>query len=155
VWSENDTKLSFLNIFFVAAPGNRIHIQSSKEAFQDVNGQYLTENADLWNFTLSGLNIENRFPPIVATVSNSSITHEVTFNNSLATYEYFMGPAHTAGTPEPMLPTIYESDDHKTITFEVTAWESGEAVVDITYEAQDIYGNVVTNGQLFKYNVTP
>jgi len=154
-WSDNDTELTLTNIFFVADPGNRIHIQSSKEAFEDVNGQYITENADLWNFTLSGLNIMSRIPTLDATVTNSSILHEITFNNPIATYEYFMGPSHTAGTPEPLMPTIYVSVDNKTITFEVNLWEFDSSTVEVTYEAQDIYGNVVINGQLVKYNVSP
>ena len=152
-WSDNDTELTLTNIFFVADPGNRIHIQSSKEAFEDVNGQYITENADLWNFTLSGLNIMSRIPTLDVTVTNLSILHEVTFNNSLATWEYFMGPSHTAGSPDPLPPIFYISNSNMTITFEVTSWESSSSVVDITYEAIDIYGNVVKNGQLFMYNV--
>ena len=151
VWSENDTKLSLVNFFFIANPGNRIHFISSKEAFQDVNGQYLTENADLWNFTLSGLNIMSRIPTFDVTVTNSSILHEITFNSPIATYEYFMGPDHTAGSSDPLPPTIYISDDSKTITFEVNLWEFDSSTVEVTYEAQDIYGNVVINGQLLKY----
>ena len=143
--------LTLTNIFFVADPGNRIHIQSSKEAFEDVNGQYITENADLWNFTLSGLNIMSRIPTLDVTVTNSSILHEITFNSPIATYEYFMGPSHTAGTPEPLMPTIYVSVDNKTITLEVNLWEFDSSTVEVTYEAQDIYGNVVINGQLLKY----
>jgi hypothetical protein len=153
VWSEGDSKFSLVNLYFTADPGSKIHFQSSREAFQDVNGQFLTENAELWNFTLSGLNVTSRFPPIGATVANSSITHEVIFNNSLATWESFMGPGHTAGNPTPFPPTIYISADLKTITFEVSSWASGSSIVDITYEAQDIFGNVVINGQLFNYNV--
>lgn len=155
IWSDDDTKMTMTNFFFIANPGNSVHIQASKEAFQDTNGQYLTENADLLNYTLAGLNITYRSPTIDVTVANSSIIHEITFNNSLATLEYFMGPSHTAGTPEPLSPTFHISTDDKTITFEVDSWQHGSSIVDITYEAMDVFGNVVINGQLLKYDLSP
>ncbi|MFH1710603.1 MAG: hypothetical protein ABH860_06045 [bacterium] len=53
VWSDDDTKLTLRNVFFIASPGNKVHFQASREAFQDVSGLYITENAILWSFTLS------------------------------------------------------------------------------------------------------
>jgi len=154
VWSENDTKLSFVNLFFIANPGNRIHFISSQEAFQDANGQYLTENADLWNFTLSGLNILSRDPSIDAVVTDGGLTAEVVFNNPVdpSSFLVYTGPYHTAGAP-----ATYEgsfSNSNTTLTFEVSDWPGvPPVVVDITYEANDIYGDAVTNGQLVKYNL--
>lgn len=157
VWSEDDSKLTITNFFFIANPGNRIHIQASKEAFQDVNGLYLTENADLWNFTLSGLNIVSRFPTIDAMISNVATTIVATFDNSVATVSFAVGTGegHTAGMSIPPLPLLSYSwsDSDKTLSVENISWEAASGTVDITYEAVDIYGNVVTNGQLFKYNV--
>lgn len=154
-WSEDDSKLTITNVFFVSNPGNRIHIQSSREAFQDVNGLFLTENADLWNFTLSGLNIVDRYPTIDATISNVPTTIVATFDNSVVTVSFApgTGEGHTAGTPIPSSPTYTWSDSDKTLSIENISWEASSGTVDITYEAIDIYGNVVTNGQLFKYNV--
>ncbi len=154
VWSESDSKLTITNIFFIANPGNSIHVQSSKEAFQDVNGQYLTENANLWNYTLSGLNIVSRNPSIDAVVTNGGLTAEVVFNNPVdpGSFLVYIGPDHTAGAP-----TTYEgsfSNSNTTLSFEVSDWPGvPPVVVDITYEAMDIYGNVVLNGQLVKYTV--
>ena len=51
-WSESDTKLTITNIFFIPVPGNVVHIISSKESFQDTNGNFLTEGIDLWNYTV-------------------------------------------------------------------------------------------------------
>ena len=153
-WSDNDTKLTITNVFFVADPGNTIHIQSSKEGFQDINGQYLTENADLWNFTLSGLTIVSRDPSIEAVVTDGGLTAEVVFNNSVdpSSFLVYIGPYHTAGAP-----TTYEgsfSNSNTTLSFEVSDWPGvPPVVVDITYEAIDIFGNVVTNGQLVKYKL--
>ncbi len=154
VWSESDSRLTVTNLFFVAFPGNRMHIQSSKEAFQDVNGQYLTENADLWDFTLSGLNIVSRRPGIGSVETDGGLTSEVVFNNSVdpGSFLVFTGPDHTAGAP-----TTYEgtfSNSNTVLSFEVSNWPgTPPMVVDITYEAMDIYGNVVLNGQLVKYTV--
>jgi hypothetical protein len=156
IWSDDDTKLTFANIFFIANPGNRIHIQTSKEAFQDVNGQYLTENADLWNFTLAGLYVISRFPTIDATVPNIPMTLVATFDNPVVTsgFSAGLGSGHTAGAPIPSVPTITWSNSDKTVNVENISWEASPGkVVEITYEAIDIYGNIVTNGQLFKYNV--
>jgi hypothetical protein len=154
-WSEDDSKLTITNVFFVANPGNRIHIQSSKEAFQDVNGQYLTENADLWNFTLSGLNIVDRYPTIDATISNVPTTIVATFDNSVATVSFAVGTGeeHTAGLSIPYPPSYTWTNSDKTLSIENVSWEASSGTVDVTYEAIDIYGNVVTNGQLFKFNV--
>jgi len=154
IWSDDDTKLTMTNFFFIANPGNRVHFQTSKEAFQDTNGQYITENANLWNFTLSGLNIVSRFPTIDATVTDGGLTSEVVFNNPVdpSSFLVYTGPDHTAGAP-----TTYEgsfSNSNITLSFEVSDWPgTPPVVVDITYEAIDIFGNVVTNGQLVKYTV--
>jgi hypothetical protein len=153
-WSDDDTVLTMTNFFFIANPGNRVHIQASKEAIQDVNGQYLTENADLWNFTLSGLNIVSREPDINAFVTDGGLTAEVVFNNPVdpSSFLVYIGPNHTAGAP-----ATYEgsfSNSNTTLSFEVSDWPGvPPVVVDITYEAIDIFGNVVTNGQLVKYNL--
>jgi len=53
VWSEDNTKLTIKNVYFTSIEaGARVHITASREAFQDVNGLYLQENANLWNYTL-------------------------------------------------------------------------------------------------------
>jgi hypothetical protein len=153
-WSDDDTKLTMSNFFFIANPGNKVHFQTSKEAFQDTNGQFVTENADLLNYTLAGLNIVSRNPSIDAVVTDGGLTSEVVFNNPVdpSSFLVFMGPDHTAGAP-----TTYEgsfSNSNTTLSFEVSDWPgTPPVVVDITYEAIDIFGNLVTNGQLVKYIV--
>lgn len=53
VWSSNNTVLTVNNVFLISADANgRVHILSSREAFQDKNGLFLPENTDLWNYTL-------------------------------------------------------------------------------------------------------
>jgi hypothetical protein len=153
-WSEDNTKLTLTKIFFIADPGNRIHIQSSREAFEDENGQFLTENADLWNFTLSGLNIVDRSPSIEAVISNVPTTIVATFDNPVATGSFAVGTgeSHTAGMSIPFPPSYSWTNSDKTLTIENISWEAS-GTIDITYEAVDIYGNVVTNGQLFKFTV--
>ncbi len=155
VWSEDNSKLTLVNLFFTADSGNRIHIQSSREAFQDVNGLYLTENADLWSFTVSGLNIVSRYPTIDATISNIPTTAVATFDNSVVTASFLIstGEGHTAGMPIPSPPSFTWSNSDKTLSIENVSWEAASGTVNITYEAIDIYGNVVTNGQLFNYNL--
>jgi hypothetical protein len=54
-WSESDTKLTITNVIFVPVPGNVVHIISSKESFQDTNGNFLGEGIDLWNYTLEAI----------------------------------------------------------------------------------------------------
>jgi hypothetical protein len=154
VWSDDDTKLSLVNFFFTAAPGNTIHFQSSREAFQDVNGLFLSENADLWNFTLSGLNIVGRSPTIDAAISNVPITAVATFDDPVVTGSFSVGTGagHTAGLPIPNPPAFTWSNGNKTLSIVNVSWES-TGTVNITYEAVDIYGNAVTNGQLFRYSV--
>ena len=52
-WEEDNTKLTILNVSFVSLEsGARVHILASKEAFQDMNGLYLIEGADLWSYTI-------------------------------------------------------------------------------------------------------
>jgi hypothetical protein len=155
-WSDDDTKLTMANFFFIANPGNRVHMQASKEAIQDTNGQYLTENADLFNYTLAGLYVTERYPTIDAIITNIPITIVATFDNSVVTSEFLagMGPDHTAGSPIPALPSVTWSNSDKTVSIENISWEASPGnVVEITYEAMDIYGNIVTNGQLLKYKL--
>jgi hypothetical protein len=119
------------------------------------HGQFLTENADLWNFTLSGLNIVSRFPTIDATISNVPTTIVATFDNSLVIVSFAVGTGegHTAGLSIPYPPSYTWSNSDKTLSVENISWEAASGTVDITYEAIDIYGNAVSNGQLFKFNV--
>lgn len=52
-WEEDNTKLIISNVFFTSIESAaRVHLIASKEAFEDNNGLYLQENADLWNYTL-------------------------------------------------------------------------------------------------------
>lgn len=53
VWSENSTKLTIRNVIFTSTEaGARVHMIASREAFEDMNGLYLQEDANLWNYTL-------------------------------------------------------------------------------------------------------
>jgi len=156
IWSDDDTKMTFTNIFFVANAGSRIHYQASMEAFQDRNGLYLAESTDLWNFTLSGLCVVSRSPTNDSSVPNSPMTLVATFDNSVSTGTFTagLGISHTAGAPIPSSPSIAWSNSNKTVSIGNITWEaSPPKVVDITYEATDIYGNVTRNGQLFKFNL--
>ena len=38
-WSDDDTKLTMKNFFMIANPGNKVHFQTSREAFQDKIGR--------------------------------------------------------------------------------------------------------------------
>lgn len=149
-WSESNTKLTFTNFFMIAFPGSRVHIVASRDAFVDVNGQDLSENADLWDYDLAGIDVTFRDPAIGDTLSNGVMTLEAVFNNPVATIEIATGPTHTAGAPAAVneLFTLPSS----ILTFEVDTWAS-TGVADITYEAVDVYGNVNSNGQLFLFNV--
>jgi hypothetical protein len=152
-WSNSDTQLTISNVFFIANPGNKVHILSSREAFTDTDGQMLTENAILWDYTLSGFNIISRSPTIDATVNDEGLTIEAVFNNpvDVTTFVIATGESHTAGTPAGI---TWEWDASNTLlTAEATDWPNMPGVVDITYGAKDIYGNVVTNGQLVRYNL--
>jgi hypothetical protein len=155
IWSEDNSRLSLVNLYFTANSGDKIHFQSSREAFQDVNGLYLPENSELWNFTLSGLNIVDRSPTIDATISNIQTTIVATFDNPVVTGSFLAitGEGHTAGKPIPLLPSFTWSNSDRTLSIPNVSWEAASGTVNITYEAVDIYGNVVTDGQLFKYDV--
>ena len=133
-------------------------MQASLEAFQDRNGLYLAESTDLWNFTLSGLCVVSRSPTIDAdaTIPNSPMTLVATFDNSVSTGTFTagLGISHTAGASIPSSPSIVWSNLNKTVSIGSITWEASPGkVVDITYEATDIYGNVTRNGQLFKFNL--
>ena len=53
VWSDDNTVLTIRNVFFISTEAAaRVHIISSREAFIDTNGLYITEGAKLWNYTL-------------------------------------------------------------------------------------------------------
>ena len=155
IWSEDNSRLSIVNMYFTASSGNSIHFQSSKEAFQDVNGLFLPENSDLWTFTLSGLNVVSRYPTIDAVISNIPTTIVATFDNSVVTGSFLAatGEGHTAGKSIPYPPSFTWSNSNKILSISNVSWEAASGTVDITYEAVDIYGNVVTNGQLFNYDV--
>jgi len=156
IWSDDDTVLTMTNFFFIANPGNRVHIQASKEAIQDKNGQFLTENADLFNYTLAGLYVTDRYPTIETKVTNTPITIVATFDNPVNTGTFLAGTSesHTAGSWIPASPSITWSNSDRTVSIEDISWEASLGnVVDITYEAMDIYGNIVTNGQLFRYKL--
>jgi hypothetical protein len=156
IWSDDDTIMTFINLFFIANTGSRIHLQASLEAFQDRNGLYLAENADLWNFTLAGLYVVSRSPTTETTVPNSPMTLVATFDNSVSTGTFLagIGTSHTAGAPIPYPPSITWSNSNKTVSIGNITWEASPGkVIDITYEATDIYGNVTRNGQLFKFNL--
>jgi hypothetical protein len=146
------------NFFFIANPGNKVHFQTSKEAFQDINGQFVTENADLLNYTLAGLFVAERYPTIEETITNIPTTIVATFDNPVSTGTFLAGTSesHTAGMWIPASPSITWSNSDRTVSIENISWEASPGnVVEITYEAMDIYGNIVTSGQLFKYNVSP
>ena len=133
-WSESNTKLTFTNFFMIAFPGSRVHLVASRDAFVDVNGQDLSENADLWDYDLAGIYVTFRDPAIGDTLSNGVMTLEAVFNNPVATIEIATGPTHTAGAPAAVneLFTLPSS----ILTFEVDTWAS-TGVADITYEAVD------------------
>lgn len=153
-WIEDDTKLVITKVFFVASPEGRVHILASREAFKDLDDLKISENATLWDFTLSGLTITNRFPTLdAADVPNVPSTLEITFNNPVVTSEFSAtpGPLHTAGLPTYY--NLYWSNSDRTLSLEVSAWPVNPAVIDITYEAVDIFGNVVKNGQLIRYSI--
>lgn len=53
VWLEDNTMLVIYNVFFTSSESSaRVHLTASKEAFIDVNGLYLPENTELWNYNL-------------------------------------------------------------------------------------------------------
>ena len=52
VWSNSDSTVTITNITFVATPDHHVHIVASREAFMDVNGLFIPENTDLWNYNL-------------------------------------------------------------------------------------------------------
>lgn len=53
IWSDNSSKLTVKNVIFTSIEaGARVHIMASREAFQDMNGLYLPENTNLFNYTL-------------------------------------------------------------------------------------------------------
>ena len=53
VWSSDNSILTINNMRFVSSDaGAIVHIVASKDAFVDVNGLYLPENTELWNYKL-------------------------------------------------------------------------------------------------------
>lgn len=52
-WSENNTKLTITNVFFVSTEAAaRVHILATKEGFEDLSGLYIQEHTTLWNYLL-------------------------------------------------------------------------------------------------------
>lgn len=153
-WLEDDTRLVIRNIFFVASPEGRVHILASREAFKDMDDLKIPENATLWDYTLSGLNILSRSPSLDAIVTNEAMTLEVTFNNPVSTLEVIgISAIYGLVTPEPSPPDTYWTNSDKTLNIGLNSWEvyGYPATIEVSYRAKDIYGNKVNNGTLLKY----
>ena len=154
IWSEDNSTLTISKIFFAASPESKVHIVLSKEALADVNGLFLPEKAELWDFTLSGLYVVSRFPALDAVVTNEGMTLEVTFNNPLVPFITLgISIDHGVVTPEPYPPNSYWTNSNMTYNIELNSWEvtSYPATIEISYQAADIYGNNVNGGRFLKY----
>jgi hypothetical protein len=51
-WSEENTKLTVKNIYFIDSPGTLVHVIASLEGFIDTNGQKLPEGTTLWKYSI-------------------------------------------------------------------------------------------------------